>query len=237
MRNRVSIILACLLTLSCGFSFAQSEMIQYEVIKDYHPNGKLKSAFPYSFGKKDGVAKIYYSNGALWKEIPYYKGEIEGTWKTYLKTGKLAAELHFKEGRKHGIQTYYRANGQLRLKVPFYKGKEEGVTKYYDRDGKVAKEEFYEDGILLVDLNKVPKPTQFEFEVYQHLTKGNPRWSDAQKKFNLTRKELTDLFEKFQTFQKLFFSISKSSDRKVKLVIIKKLTWEEFEKIFDDLDL
>ncbi|MFC1743664.1 toxin-antitoxin system YwqK family antitoxin [Candidatus Riflebacteria bacterium] len=64
------------------------------VVKDYYPNGKLKSQFSAKEGKKEGTEKHWFENGKLAEEIPWRSGQIRGKESGFYPNGQKKLEIN-----------------------------------------------------------------------------------------------------------------------------------------------
>lgn len=105
-----------------GLSF--SKLFSHSnILKNYYPNGKLKSAITFSDSVRDGEAKFYYENGNLKEERTYVNGKIDGTVKLYYGNGKTAEIFTITNGKRDGQVSLFDTNGVYLKDVDFTEGK------------------------------------------------------------------------------------------------------------------
>ena len=96
-------ILMTLLLLTSLFSHE----IEVVIVKEYHPNGALKSEVTYKDGKENGPYKWYWDNGIMAEDGTYKDGKLHGPIKIYYWTGELQIESNLNYGKKEGVVIGY----------------------------------------------------------------------------------------------------------------------------------
>lgn len=71
------------------------EKFEGNVLRDFHPEGALKSETEVRDGKRHGRYREYDENGKLRVRGKYYKNERKGTWKYYTEEGKFDKKEKF----------------------------------------------------------------------------------------------------------------------------------------------
>lgn len=77
-----------------------SALVEYEegeikTVKEFFPDGTLKTELEYNRGVRHGKVRFYYSTCHLRGEGKYKKGKRSGAWKYYRVTGELEQKLKF----------------------------------------------------------------------------------------------------------------------------------------------
>lgn len=186
--KKIFIIIVFLTGLSFTQLFAQSN-----VVKDYYPDGKLKSEITFSDSVWDGKAKFYYKNGNLKEERTYVNGKIEGTVKLYHKNGKAAEIFNIVNGKRDGEISLFDTNGVYSKDIEFTEGKlslpeiKTGVTvtndssitsktqelkQYSSREvppSKLTVEEVENDSDYFINVDIKPKPIGGMAVIYKKL--------------------------------------------------------------------
>ncbi|MDL2322999.1 DUF3352 domain-containing protein [Bacteroidales bacterium OttesenSCG-928-A17] len=71
------------------------EKFQGNVLREFYPEGALKSESEIKEGKQHGRYREYYENGKMKVRGKYVKGEPKGTWKYYTEEGKFDRKEKF----------------------------------------------------------------------------------------------------------------------------------------------
>ena len=72
-------------------------------VKDYYPNGKLKTEWNCKEGHLNGLTKLYYENGNLEKETSYVNDVRQGVTTGYYESGELKSVCNYKDGELDGV--------------------------------------------------------------------------------------------------------------------------------------
>lgn len=113
----------------------------------YTPTGDVLSEGQYKAGQLDGLQKIQMEDGSR-TEIPYVNGNREGIEKSWYPDGAIAVEAPWVNGEQEGSVTYYFETGAVHSSIPFYNGKKEGVHKTFHETGAPQGDEYYRDDEL-----------------------------------------------------------------------------------------
>ncbi|MCF8227610.1 MAG: toxin-antitoxin system YwqK family antitoxin [Bacteroidales bacterium] len=136
------------------------ELRKLDVVKEYYPDGKLKTVATFKDDIQEGVTKQYtlkgeienaivYKNGVVVGEGPMTeKGERNGSWKEYYDSGKLKTEGQYKNDIKVGEWKYYHESGNLEQIGNFNdEGKYVGEWKWFYENGNLLRKETYRNGM------------------------------------------------------------------------------------------
>lgn len=151
-------VLVILLINACGGE--QSVQVEplknseKQVVREFHPNGTLKSEAVVKDDTLDGEVKIYYENGSI-ANVSNYKNDVQvGENLIYYENGILKIKEHYNtSGKLDGKVTEYFENGELRLEGQYENGLKTGVWKEYYQNGIL----FEENKFSLDDLNGLQK--------------------------------------------------------------------------------
>ena len=134
---------------------------QNDTLKEFYPNGTLKSITPLSNGKKNGIQKKYRKDGTIKEETPYINDQINGIEKGYNIMGVLYRESPYIKNKLNGISKHYFQNGKINIETPWEEDKVNGIEKWYYENGKISSEKphinnkfegvwryYYENGII-----------------------------------------------------------------------------------------
>jgi antitoxin component YwqK of YwqJK toxin-antitoxin module len=122
---------------------------QAKSIKEFYPNGNLKSYNQYDIGeyesrdesgyiisrtsaidtlRKINVSENYHSNSNILKSRNFYFNKIQDSIsETYFATGKLQSKMSYKNGKRNGTYIEYFENGALKRKSNWENDKLEGM--------------------------------------------------------------------------------------------------------------
>lgn len=109
------------------------------LVKQYRPDGSLKTEINFKNGKKTGLAKSYYKNGQLRQQITYLNNVKHGDVTTYYENGKPYQVTPYDNGKIHGLRKKYRMDGRLAAEVPYNKGVVCKGLKEYLLNGDIKK--------------------------------------------------------------------------------------------------
>lgn len=91
--------------------------------KEYRKDGTLETLITYENNRKHGRALSYYSDGETIKiEMNYVSGYKHGVAKWYYKSGKIYRNTPFIKGKIHGTRITYYENGCVQAKIPYQNG-------------------------------------------------------------------------------------------------------------------
>lgn len=135
------------------------ELKEYEIRRDYYPNGKVRIEGSYFKDKPDGIRREYDSTGNIIKGYVFGNGMMlgegiidaagkkQGPWKEYYETGELMASGAYRNNERVGKWTFYHQNGKVEQKGSFTnKGVPDGDWEYYYESGNLLKKEYLVDG-------------------------------------------------------------------------------------------
>ncbi|MEA3455318.1 MAG: hypothetical protein U9R26_02315 [Campylobacterota bacterium] len=133
------IILFFLITLLATFASAKT-------VKEFYPDGSIKSAVTYKDGKKNGVDHAFYPDGATLRHAYNYAyGRLHGLQQEYDKNALLTQEENYRHGRLDGRSRYYQ-NGLLVSEADYQNGLLDGGYREYFPSGMVRVEIFWRRG-------------------------------------------------------------------------------------------
>ncbi|MFC2111406.1 toxin-antitoxin system YwqK family antitoxin [Bacteroidota bacterium] len=136
------------------------ELKEYEIRKDYYPDGKIKIVGSYINGIAEGIRKEYSKEGKIEKAYILNKGRIvgeglideygkkQGYWKEYYQSGQLQGDGFYKDNIKIKEWKYYYRNKQLE-QIGSYddEGTVIGAWTWYYPSGNLLREEKYVNGV------------------------------------------------------------------------------------------
>jgi antitoxin component YwqK of YwqJK toxin-antitoxin module len=137
------------------------------VIKEYYPNGSLKSETE-ALGKlRHGVSKEYRQDGTLENLINYQNNRKHGPAYNYYPDGStVKLEINYVSGYKNGETKWFYKDGNVYRVTPYVKGKITGIRRTY-----------YKNGILQAELPFQDNQPGMGLKEYR--TDGSPRKFDA----------------------------------------------------------
>ena len=68
------------------------------IVKDYYPNGALKSKIEFKKGLGNGIYETYYENGNIFEKTIMKDGKPDGKYEVYGSDGKLEESVFYKNG-------------------------------------------------------------------------------------------------------------------------------------------
>ena len=68
------------------------------IVKDYYPNGALKSKIEFKKGLGNGIYETYYENGNIFEKTIMKDGKPDGKYEVYGPDGKLEESVFYKNG-------------------------------------------------------------------------------------------------------------------------------------------
>ena len=120
----LSLIITLLLTVSCKHT-----------VKEYYPNGTLRSVVEYKGKVQDGLAVYYDASGVKNMEVTMVKGKKEGRLRTFFFNGNLETEEFYHNDLLNGMQTIYNLDGLKLTEIEFKDGVMNGSYKeWHERD-------------------------------------------------------------------------------------------------------
>ena len=125
MRKFIAILLPLLiLVTSCRHT-----------VKEYYPDGELRSAIEYKGKVQDGLAVYYDSKGVKTLELTMVKGKKEGRLRTFFFNGNLQTEEFYANDLLNGKQTTYNSDGLKLTEIEYKNGVMNGpCQEWHERD-------------------------------------------------------------------------------------------------------
>ena len=137
------------------------ELKEYEIRRDYYPNGRVMIEGSYYNGKPDGIRREYDENGKITNSYIFYDGILsgegivdidgfkQGPWKEYYEDGNIMSEGVYKNNLPINEWKYYHKNGKIEQQGKYSsKGLPVGEWKFFYPSGNILKKEFYVNGEL-----------------------------------------------------------------------------------------
>lgn len=117
------------------------------VIKEYYPDGKIKSETEAKGKLRHGTSKDYRKDGTLENLITYENNRKQGLAANYYPDGiTIKTELHYVNGYKQGEAVWYYPDGSVYRKTPYVNGKINGTRTTYYESGVLQSETPYLNG-------------------------------------------------------------------------------------------
>lgn len=141
------------------------------ILKNYYPEGQLKSTIPYVGGAAEGTAFFYNLHGQMIDSTSFMSGYNNGMMRRFYPTGELREEVKTIQGNYHGLYKQYSPDGQVIIDntfeygditharhytmegklfydITYTNGNRTGITQYFAPDGKTLLYEIlYENGL------------------------------------------------------------------------------------------
>ncbi len=136
------------------------ELKEYEIRKDYYPDGNVKIVGSYINGVAEGVRREYSKEGKIEKAYILNKGRIvgegiideygkkQGYWKEYYQSGQMQGEGIYTDNIKIKEWKYYYRNKQIEQTGNYDEdGTVIGIWKWYYPSGNILIEEIFSNGV------------------------------------------------------------------------------------------
>ncbi len=139
------------------------------VVKEFYPDGRLKSETE-ALGKlRQGVSKEYRKDGTLENLIHYDNNRKHGPAYNYYPDGKtVKVEVHYEKGYKNGETRWYYPDGKIYRITPFVNGKILGIrTTYYENGNPQAEIPYWDSqpGVGLKEYNQDGSPRDHDVNI------------------------------------------------------------------------
>lgn len=131
----------------------------YEIKRNYYPDGSIKTQATYLNGQMDGVRREYDQQGNIKeayimdqgtmvaKGIVDKAGMRQSDWRDYYKSGQLKAKGQYNDDLKVGEWIYYFENGEVEQRGSYNdNGEAEGLWRWYYSNGQLRRQEFLKNG-------------------------------------------------------------------------------------------
>ncbi len=96
---------------------------QEGLIKEYYPNGNVKSEINFDNNIRQGEAKFYYDNGNIKEILNYDNGKVDGLVKAYNENGNLHETYNIEDGKREGPVSKFDSNGVYIADINYENGK------------------------------------------------------------------------------------------------------------------
>ncbi|KAK3604954.1 hypothetical protein CHS0354_000618 [Potamilus streckersoni] len=111
---------ALLLTLCLGlWTFRELNSHKNGVIKEFFPDGTLRSETTYKNGIPYGTSLVFFKNGKLKKSVEFIDGKQSGMTITYYETGQVKSEEMYKANKMEGHSRFYNEDGTLQWEATY----------------------------------------------------------------------------------------------------------------------
>ncbi len=127
--------------------------------KDYRKDGTLENLITYENNRKHGRAVNYYADGVTVKtEMTYVNGYKQGEATWYYPSGKVYRKTPYLDGQISGVRTSFYESGVLQSETPYLNGKPGIGLKEYNQEGKPKS---YDARIRIREIDKVSLDNTF----------------------------------------------------------------------------
>jgi hypothetical protein len=135
------------------------------IIKEYYPDGKVKSETAAKGKLRHGESKDYRKDGTLENLITYQNNRKHGRAANYYPDGKtVKTEMNYVDGFKQGEAVWYYPDGEVYRKTPYVNGRITGNRTTYYKSGILQSETPYlngKPGIGLKEYTRDGKPKSY----------------------------------------------------------------------------
>ena len=130
----------------------------------YWPNGAIRSAINYKYGRTMGAYTTYFQNGKIEEKGTINAGLLTGAYELYWPNGQLRQVKKFNSsGKTEGKVDYFYANGKKELSFSTVNGLENGGATWYYENGDKKKEIVFQNGNSLSTKKYEPKKPIIEY--------------------------------------------------------------------------
>ncbi len=147
----------------------QSSDTGIRTVKEFYPDGSLKSETEARGKLRHGDSKEYRKDGTLESLITYDNNRKQGPALNYYPDGKtVKAEVPYADGYKQGVSRWYYPDGKIYRKTPYEKGVIQGIRITYYEGGSVQAEIPYQagqPGMGLKEFYPNGNPKEFKTEI------------------------------------------------------------------------
>lgn len=117
------------------------------VIKEYYPDGSLKSEIQAKGKLRQGTTKDYRKDGTLESLITFENNRKHGPAVSYYPDGKtIKTKMNYVNGYKQGVAIWYYPDGEVYRETPYVDGRINGIRKTYYNSGVLQAEIPYQNG-------------------------------------------------------------------------------------------
>jgi antitoxin component YwqK of YwqJK toxin-antitoxin module len=143
--------LICVFLLACSVRDKEPEPGELppgiRVIKEYYPNGMLKTEIQAKGKLRQGTTKDYRKDGTLESLITFENNRKHGLAVSYYPDGKtLKTKMNYVNGYKQGEAIWYYPDGDIYRVTPYVNGRINGIRKTYYNSGVLQSETPYLNG-------------------------------------------------------------------------------------------
>jgi antitoxin component YwqK of YwqJK toxin-antitoxin module len=176
MKDHRSLIISLLflpLMLACTVQEKEPEAPSLpegvRVIKDYYPDGKIKSETQAKGKLRHGTTKEFRKDGTLESLITYENNRKHGRAANYYPDGKtVKTEMSYVDGYKQGEAFWYYPDGKVYRKTPYLNGQITGTRTTYYESGVLQSETPYlhgQPGIGLKEFTQDGNPKSYDARI------------------------------------------------------------------------
>jgi hypothetical protein len=148
--RHVIIFILLIASAGCKFSREQTDIPvsnpDIRIVKEYYPDGSLKSETEAKGTLRHGITKVYSESGKLVSEISYVNNLRHGKTVTYYDEGNVSSEINYMNGLKEGDAIKYYPSGQIYRITPYSRNSVNGTVKTYWEDGILKAEALFKNG-------------------------------------------------------------------------------------------
>lgn len=139
------------------------------VIKEFYPDGRLKSEIQAKGKLRHGTSKVYRQDGSLESVITYENNRKHGRAANYYPDGEtVKTEMYYGNGVKQGDALWYYPDGGVYRKTPYENGKINGIRTTYYETGVLQSETPYlngNPGMGLKEYTQDGKPKSYDARI------------------------------------------------------------------------
>ena len=127
----------------------------------YDEKGEIKKVENYLNGILEGDFTEYRKRKVLHEGV-YSKGKKHGEWKSYSPIGRIEKVENYSNNRLDGIYKEYKGNGEIKIEGLYLNGEKDKIWFDYSVVSLMKRELFYDQNILLYELQHLAPSTVTE---------------------------------------------------------------------------
>ena len=173
LKKNLLIYVSCILYFGCAQQKTPESKgdagQEVRVVKEFHPNGRLKSETQAVGNLRHGISREYRSDGTLENEIRYDQNRKHGLARNFYSDGKTVnTEINYENGYKQGESKWYYPGGEIYRVTTYKNNMIEGLRRYYYENGNIQAEIPYhadQPGTGLREYAQDGSPREFRGEI------------------------------------------------------------------------
>lgn len=164
IKNNSGILKSLMLIVTASLVFVSCDLItknnnadkgqKKQIVKEFYPNGRLKSVNEVIGDKRDGTCTYYNENGSVKATVEFQNNLYHGKYISYYDNKKKHSEITYVAHKKSGPAFTYYENGKIALEENYLDGELNGFKRKYHGNGVLMMENEYKNGQPSVNLKE-----------------------------------------------------------------------------------